>query len=234
MFSIIRQRRLTVEDEIGVPEQVRNPIYFDPAINNRAPPSEWKPLELPTNINGTEDSWPPVWYLERADQNNKVTSNSVKGMEKTTKPPSSSSSTIVTTALESVSEGTTTTSPIQTVETTTGLDPVEKPRTRISTAALARLCLFQNVCSQEAAEDYFRQIPSAITTTTVRTTTKVPSKPRRPRKRNPLLIAQLRACMEDSKYCNTDSFNKQRRMALEGVEERKKGNEEENSTRYFY
>ena len=52
----------------------------------------------------------------------------------------------------------------------------EKQRTKISTAVLARLCLFQNICSQKKAQEYIleSQIPS--TTTERITTTNAPSK----------------------------------------------------------
>ena len=107
-------------------------------------------------------------------------------------------------------------------ETTTTTSQQEEPRTRVSTAALARLCLFQNVCSQEDAQDYFYQQRliaglQRTLTTTARTTTATTVKTRRPRKRNPLLVAQLRACMQDSKYCNTDTFTHQHKLAMEGI-----------------
>ena len=129
---------------------------------------------------------------------------------------SSTTSTSITTS--------TTTSQIETFETTeeakidTDISTPEQPRTRVSTAALARLCLFQNICSQEDAEDYHRQLHQRrSTTTTIRTTTKAPVRTRRPRTRNPLLVAQLRACMQDSKYCNTNTFNHQHQMVMKSL-----------------
>ena len=214
---------MSVDDKDGVPEQVRSPIYFDPSINNRAPPSEWKPVELPLEFNGTDNSWPPVWYLERAAQNNQIATDTASKKEEATESSLLASSTTETTLLKSTNQETTSIKPNETstdIFETTQISEPEKPRTRISTAALARLCLFENVCSQEAAKEYFRQIDFlATSTTTIRTTTKIPRTSRRPRKRNPLLVAQLRACMQDVKYCNTDTFNQQRHVAMEGVTE---------------
>ena len=218
---------MSVDDKDGVPEQVRSPIYFDPSINNRSPPSEWKPVELPSELNGTNSSWPPVWYLERSAENNQITTDAGHIKEEATESSLVSSSTTETALIKSTTQDTTSSILSETsteiVETTEFSEP-EKPRTRISTAALARLCLFENVCSQDAAKEHFskleflRLLRSTTSTTTIRTTT-TPRSFRRPRKRNPLLVVQLRACMQDVKYCNTDAFNQQRHVAMEGVTE---------------
>ena len=177
---------------------------------------------MPSDINGTDNSWPPVWYLERAAKNNKVTTENLTEaapISESSLPPLDS---ILT--FQERYKNKTNTKPDEIeedVETTTTTSQQEEPRTRVSTAALARLCLFQNVCNQEDAQEYFHQqlVSRTSTTTTARTTTKAPVKTRRPRKRNPLLVAQLRACMQDSKYCNTDTFNHQHKLAMEGIDQ---------------
>ena len=97
--------------------------------------------------------------------------------------------------------------------------------------ALADLCGYkpakQNFGSslEEDAEEYFQRqerLRRIVSTTTVRTTTKSPVRTRRPRTRNPLLVAQLRACMQDSKYCNTDTFNHQHQMAMKGLHDKER------------
>ena len=219
-LAISHLRRLSIKNfhlkydfyfRLTIDEQVRSPIYFNPAINNRAPPSEWKPIELPADINGTESSWPPVWYLEREGPNNDPNIDD------------NESSTVVSVTSLSATETSTPYQGTTTHHFTDTATPLEENeikkvsenlRTKISTAVLARLCLFQNICSQEKAQEYIleSQIPS--TTTERITTTNAPSKSRRPRKRNPVLVAQIRACMQDSKYCDTNTFNEQREMAI--------------------
>ena len=152
-----------------------------------------------------------MWYLEKEGRKN------VPNIEE------QEASTVVSVTSLSATE-TTTSNPGTTtrhiIETATPLEEneikkvSEKLRTKISTAVLARLCLFQNICSQEKAQEYIleSQIPS--TTTERITSTNAPSKSRRPRKRNPVLVAQIRACMQDSKYCDTNTFNEQREMAI--------------------
>ena len=178
-------------------------------------------------MNGTDSSWPPVWYLERSAKKNEVSTQDVLEATPATESSFTSiSSSISSTTAPNISESTMkieSAEPLEEIETTTNLVEPEKPRTRVSTAALARLCLFQNICSQEDAEEYFQRqerLRRIITTTTVRTTTKRPVRTRRPRTRNPLLVAQLRACMQDSKYCNTDTFNHQHQMAMKGLHDK--------------
>ena len=215
-------------DGKNVEEQVRSPIYFDPSVNNRAPPSEWKPAELSSDVNNTDNSWPPVWYLERTAHNNKITSAPGKETGKTTDSPIQSASTVANLLVVLPSHPTT----IKPIKTTTNLMTnstelvPEKPRTRITTAVLARMCLFQNVCSNEEAEEYFRNFSTTTSPSTIRTSTNAPLKTtRRPRKRNRLLIAQVRACMQDKQYCNTNVFNKAR-ISAGGVSTERTSTEE--------
>ena len=152
-----------------------------------------------------------MWYLEREGPKH------VPNIDDYESSTVASVTSLSATETSTSSQGTTTS---HIIETATPLEEneikkvSEKPRTKISTAVLARLCLFQNICSQEKAQEYIleSQIPS--TTTERITTTNAPSKSRRPRKRNPVLVAQIRACMQDSKYCDTNTFNEQREMAI--------------------
>ena len=155
-----------------------------------------------------------MWYLEREgpknvpniDEHEASTVVSVKSLSATETSTSNQRTTIG-----------------HIVETATPLEEneitkvSEKLRTKISTAVLARLCLFQNICSQEKAQEYILESQIPLTTTERITTTNAPSKSRRPRKRNPVLVAQIRACMQDSKYCDTNTFNEQREMAIKGT-----------------
>ena len=187
--------------KISIPEEVRSPIDFDPSVNNREPPSGWKSFEVSSDINSTEQSLPPVWYLEKESENDNFGSASEFENSAPTYYPISSAST--------VSPETST----DLIKTSNTLE-ARRPRAHITTAMLARLCLFENICSTEAAEEFFQMgeiLNSDTLTTTIRSKTKPPdTTTSKPKNANPWLLAQIQACIQDPKYCNFNTFNEAR------------------------